>query len=151
MVVDAEKHFYDIKDASIPELLDYSECRIEGEKATISFQSGALAGREFDIEQTDKALTGYVHAERLFKIVPQELDGVVMPGGAFVPAVGDKYAIFNISMPESYIEDNATKTGASWEMFEECVKYFAENEKQVQLHRGVRRYLGQKQVVGNWG
>lgn len=130
VVVDAEKHFYDIKDASIPEMLDYSECRIEGEKATISFQSGALTGREFDIEQTDKALTGYIHAERRFKIVPQELDGVVMPGGAFVPAVGDRYAIFNISMPESYIADNDTKTGASWEMFEECVKYFAENEKQ---------------------
>lgn len=130
VVVDAEKNFYDIKDASIPVSLDYSQCRIDGEKATISFQSGALAGREFDIEQTDKALTGYIHAERRFKIVPQELDGIVMPGGGFVPAVGDKYAIFNISMPDSYIEDNATKTGASWEMFEECVKYFAVNEKQ---------------------
>lgn len=128
--VDAEKHFYDIKDASIPASLDYSQCRIDGEKATISFQSGALAGREFDIEQTDKALTGYDHEERLFKIVPQELDGIVMPGGAFVPAVGDQYAIFNISMPESYIADNVTKTGASWDMFRECVTYFAENEKQ---------------------
>ena len=122
--IDAEQHFYDIIDASIPEELDYADYRIEGDKATISFQSGALAGREFDIEQTDKALTGYIHEERRFKIVPQELDGVIMPGGAFVPAVGDKYAIFNISMPASYVSD------ASMEMFEECAKYFAENEKQ---------------------
>ena len=47
-------NFYDIKDASIPESLDYAECRVDGEKATIRFESGALAGREFDIEQTDK-------------------------------------------------------------------------------------------------
>jgi len=67
-------------DTGIPESLDYSQHRIAGEKATIIFQSGALAGREFDIEQTDDALTGYIHDERRFKIVPQELDGMIMPG-----------------------------------------------------------------------
>ena len=128
IVVDAEKHFYDIKDASIPETLNYRDCRIAGEKAVIKFESGALAGREFDVEQTENDLTGYIHAERRFKIVPAEIDGVVMPGGAFVPAVGDKYAIFNINLPQSYISDDATKTGASWEMFREAVRYFAENE-----------------------
>ncbi|SFL10185.1 hypothetical protein SAMN05216357_112132 [Porphyromonadaceae bacterium KH3CP3RA] len=128
IVVDAAQHFYDIRDTSIPAALDYRDCRIPGEKATIVFQSGALAGREFDIEQTDTDLTGYIHAERRFKIVPAELDGQVMPGGVFVPQVGDKYAIFNISMPQAYISDNATKTGASWDMFREAVKYFAEEE-----------------------
>lgn len=128
IVVDADSHFYDIRDTSIPAALNYRDCRIPGEKATIVFQSGALAGREFDIEQTDTDLTGYIHAERRFKIVPAELDGQIMPGGAFVPQVGDKYAIFNIRMPEAYISDDATKTGASWDMFREAVKYFAEEE-----------------------
>lgn len=128
VVVDAAKNFYDIKDSSIPETLNYRNCRIAGEKAIIKFESGALAGREFDIEQTETDLTGYIHAERRFKIVPQELDGHIMPGGVFVPAIGDKYAIFNISMPASYISDNATKTGASWDMFREAVRYFSENE-----------------------
>ncbi|BBD46672.1 Hypothetical protein PEIBARAKI_6665 [Petrimonas sp. IBARAKI] len=128
VVVDAAKNFYDIKDSSIPETLNYRDCRIAGEKAIIKFESGALAGREFDIEQTETDLTGYIHAERRFKIVPQELDGHIMPGGVFVPAIGDKYAIFNISMPASYISDNATKTGASWDMFREAVRYFSENE-----------------------
>lgn len=128
IVVDADSHFYDIRDTSIPAALNYRDCRIPGEKATIVFQSGALAGREFDIEQTDTDLTGYIHAERRFKIVPAELDGQIMPGGVFVPQVGDKYAIFNIRMPEAYISDNATKTGASWDMFREAVKYFAEEE-----------------------
>jgi len=128
IVVDTEKHFYDIRDTSIPAALNYRDCRIAGEKATIVFQSGALAGREFDIEQTDTDLTGYIHAERRFKIVPAELDGQIMPGGVFVPQVGDKYAIFNISMPQAYISDNATKTGVSWDMFREAVKFFAEQE-----------------------
>lgn len=127
--ISEENHFYDIIDSSIPEALDYSECRIAGEKATIKFESGILSGREFDIEQTDENLSGYIHAERRFKIVPAELDGQIMPGGVFIPAVGDKYAIFNISMPTAYISDNVTKTGASWDMFRESVRFFAENEQ----------------------
>lgn len=128
-VIDAVKNFYDIIDSTIPETLDYGNCRIAGEKATIVFQTGSLAGREFDIEQTDDAFTGYIHAERRFKIVPAEQDGIVMPGGVFVPTVGDKYAVFNIRMPEAYISDDASETGASWDMFREAVKYFAENEE----------------------
>ena len=31
--VDAEKNFYDFKDSSIPESLDYSLCRVAGEKS----------------------------------------------------------------------------------------------------------------------
>lgn len=128
-VIDANKNFYDIIDTNIPDELDYSKCRIAGEKATIIFQTGALAGREFDLEQTENELTGYVHAERRFKIVPAEMDGFIMPGGAFVPAVGDKYAIFNISLPKAYIQNDDDKSGASWDMMREAVKYFAENEE----------------------
>lgn len=134
--VDADKHFYDIIDISIPENLNYRDCRIAGEKATIIFQSGALAGREFDILQTENDLIGYDHAQRKFEIVPQELDGMTMPGGVFVPAVGDKYAIFNISMPQAYISDDETKSGASWDMFREAVKVFSENEEARFSFRG---------------
>lgn len=128
ITVDAAKNFYDIKDSTIPDALDYSRCRIAGEKATIIFQSGIMSGKEFDLEQTDDALAGYVHAERRFKIVPQEIDGTVMPNDTFKPAVGDTYAIFNISMPDAYVCDNATQTGASWDMFREAVRYMYENE-----------------------
>lgn len=128
VVADAEKNFYDIIDSSIPSALNYRDCRIAGEKATIVFQSGALAGREFDIQQTDKALTGYNHDERKFEIVPAELDGYVMPGGLFVPAPGDKYVVFNISLPNAYVSDDSTKTGASWDLFRESVRFFSENE-----------------------
>lgn len=128
IVADAEKNFYDIIDTSIPDALDYAQYRIAGQRATIKFESGRLAGREFDLEQTDEELTGYVHAERRFKIVPAELDGQVMPNETFRPAVGDKYAIFGIALPDAYICDNVTKTGASWDMLREAVRYLYENE-----------------------
>ena len=85
-----------------------------------------LAGKEFDIMQTEAALTGYVHAERRFKLVPQEIDGVTMPNEAFKPAIGDKYAVFGIHLPDAYIEDE--EIGAEWKMFREAAKFKYENE-----------------------
>lgn len=126
--VDPENNLYDIIDDSIPADLDFSQCRVPGETATVIFQSGALTGEEFDIEQTEDALTGYVHAERRFKLVPVEKEGGVIPNANRKPSVGDTYAVFNISLPEAYICDNEAKTGASWEMFREAVRYLYENE-----------------------
>lgn len=128
IVADAEKNFYDIIDISIPDTLNYAQYRIAGQRATIKFESGRLAGREFDLEQTDEELTGYVHGERRFKIVPAELDGQVMPNETFRPAIGDKYAIFGIALPDAYICDNVSKSGASWDMLREAVRYLYENE-----------------------
>ena len=50
VVVDAEKHLYDIIDNTIPADLDYSKCRIPGETATIIFQSGVMTGGRHDTE-----------------------------------------------------------------------------------------------------
>lgn len=135
ITVNKDKNLYDIKDGTIPASLDYSKCRIAGE-ATIIFQSGIMAGKEFDLEQTDKELTGYIHSERRFKIVPQEIDGSIMPNDTFKPAAGDKYAIFNISLPDAYVCDNVTKTGASWDMFREAVQYMYENEEENFTFKG---------------
>lgn len=118
--------FYDIIDTSIPNALNYADYRIAGQRATIKFESGRLAGREFDIDQTDDALTGYVHSERRFKIVPALLDGQDMPNETFRPAIGDKYAIFNISLPDAYTCDDATQTGASWDMFRDAARVLYE-------------------------
>ena len=122
--------FYNIVDSTIPADLNYRDCRIAREKATMIFQTGVLAEREFDIVQTDTDLTGYDHATRTFKLVPLEEDGVTLPNENLKPAIGDKYAIFNIKLPQAYIQDDATQTGASWEMFKEAVRYFYENEEE---------------------
>ena len=51
------------------------------------------------------------------------------PGGTvYIPKVGDTYAVFGCSLPEAYVCDNATRTGASWEMFREAVRVKYENE-----------------------
>ena len=70
-------------------------------KATIIFQTGVLTGREFDIVQTDKDLTGYDHATRTFELVSLEEDGVTLPNENLKPAIGDKYAVFNIKLPQA--------------------------------------------------
>lgn len=131
VVVDAEKNFYDIIDTSIPENLNYEDYLIGEEQMTIIFQSGELAGREFDVKYYHEAKTinGTTKAGRRFEIVPQEIDGVMMPGGNFIPAAENKYAVYNVMLPDAYICDNATKTGAEWDMFRAAVKYLFDNEQ----------------------
>lgn len=152
-VIDEANNFYDIIDNTIPENLNYNDYLIEGENMTIIFQSGMLAG-------DDKAFElKYNHAERRFEIVPQEIDGLTMPGGVYIPHEGDTYAIFGCMLPDAYICDNATKTGASWEMFREAARYLYENEDtkftfsgELQGMWAKRNWLkvGSKLVVGGY-
>ena len=121
-VIDEANNFYDVIDDSIPENLDYNDYLIEGENMTIIFQSGMLAGNDKAFELK------YKHAERRFEIVPQEIDGQTMPGGVYVPRVGDTYAIFGCMLPDAYVCDNASQTGASWDMFRETAKALYEKE-----------------------
>lgn len=127
-VVDEDGNLYDFFDSTIPENLDFSKYRIDGEVITLIFQSGMLAGRELEITQNENRVTGYVHSERRFKLVPQEIDGITMPNAIYKPAIGDRYALFGIMLPDEYIADNATKSGTSWDMFREAVKHKYENE-----------------------
>lgn len=131
IAVDAANNLYDIIDNTIPDNLDFAQYRIAGERATIVFQSGVLTGEEFDLEQTDDALTGYVHAERRFKLVPVEKEGGTIPNENRKPSVGDTYAIFNIALPPTYVCDDTTKSGASWDMFREAVRYLYEKEEET--------------------
>lgn len=130
ITVDAETNFYDFTDTTIPETLNFEDYLIEGETMTVIFQTGMLAGREFEVKYYHKAKTvrGVKKEARRFELVPQEIDGQTMPNETFKPREGDKYAVFNCMMPDAYICDNKTKTGASWDMFREAVKYLFDNE-----------------------
>lgn len=150
--VDTEKHFYDFYDNAIPDNLNFEDCLIEGEKMTVVFQSGMLSGKEFEVK--------YTHVGRKFEIIPQEIDGITMPdGGVWMPEVGDKYAVFGIQLPEAYISDNSTRTGASWDVFREAVKYLYEHEDKMFTFTGTldgiwakKRWLtvGGKIVLGGF-
>ena len=118
--VDIDKHFYDIFDDSIPQALDFNAMQIKGEKMLIYFESGMLSGREFEV-------SNYNHAEKRFQLVPKEEDGVTMPNDIFRPNIGDEYSVYNMQMPNAYISDNTTKSGASWDMMKEACKYLYEN------------------------
>ena len=126
VVVDEKNNFYDIVDTSIPSSLNYEECLIEGETMTVVFQTGMLAGREFEVKYYHNTVKG--KAARRFEIVPADIDGQTMPNTTFAPKSGDKYAVFKCMLPTAYICDNATKTGASWDMFRAAVKCLFDNE-----------------------
>lgn len=126
--VDKGKHFYDFIDNTIPEELNFSDCLIEGETMTVIPQSGMLVGKEFDVK--------YKHAERRFEIVPQDIDGETMPNDIYKLAVGDKYAVFHVSLPDAYVCNNSDKSGASWDMFREAARFFYENTGELFTFKG---------------
>lgn len=129
IVENAKKNFYDFVDTSLPDALNYNDCLIAGEKMTVIFQSGMLAGREFevkyhhDIKGTKKS--------RRFEIVPQEVDGQTMPNATYCPRVGDEYAVFHCQLPQVYITQPAQKMGAEWDMLRKAVKHLYEHEQQT--------------------
>lgn len=126
IAVDEKNNFYDFTDTGIPPSLNYEDCLIAGETMTVVFQSGMLAGREFEVKYYHDAVKD--KAARRFEIVPADIDGQTMPNATFAPKAGDKYAVFKCMLPDAYICDNETKTGASWDMFRAAVKELFDNE-----------------------
>lgn len=137
ITVDAGNNFYDITDTTIPENLNFEDCLIEGEKMTIIFQDGMLAGKEFEVKyyHQSKTINGKTKKARRFEIVPQEIDGQTMPNATFAPEKGKKYAVFHCALPEAYVNAHKTasdpKSGAEWDMFREAVRYMYDHEEQT--------------------
>lgn len=130
VTVNAEDNFYDIIDTTIPDTLNFEDCLIEGETMTIIFQTGMLAGKEFEVKYYHTATTK--KKGKRFEIVPQEIDGQTMPNDTFKPDIDDTYAVFHCYLPDAYInahkEDSDPKDGAEWDMMRMAVKYLYENE-----------------------
>lgn len=136
VVANEAKHFYDIIDTSIPEELNYNDYRIQGEKAIMKFETGALAGRQFEIRQSETALSGYHHQERRFELIPSEQDGFIMPSREWAPKAGDKYAIFGIALPQEYV------TRAENELLKEAIRTLSE--------RSLPQFTFEGEVDGIW-
>ena len=136
VVANEAKHFYDIIDASIPEELNYNDYRIRGEKAILKFETGALAGRQFEIRQSETALSGYHHQERRFELIPSEQDGFIMPSKEWAPKAGDRYAIFGIALPQEYV------TRAENELLKEAIRTLSE--------RSLPQFTFEGEVDGIW-
>ncbi len=80
---------------------NYTKLLIDGEQMQVVFQTGNLAGREFDARH-------YTSTGRL-AIVPKEEDDTTLPNDTLCPKVGDQYIVTGIKLPEQYIREAERK------------------------------------------
>lgn len=80
---------------------DYSKLRIDGEQMQVVFQSGNLAGRDFDAK--------YMSSSGRLAIVPKEEDDTTLPNDTLCPKVGDQYIVTGIKLPDKYIREAQRK------------------------------------------
>lgn len=111
-VINDEKGLYAFFDAN--NVINYLDHRIAGEKPIVIFQSGQIPGLEFEFN--------YNHSLKRFQLQPIGEKGQIYPKGTLIPAVGDKYAVFHISLPQEYMDEAEEK------VLNETVKYLFENE-----------------------
>lgn len=76
---------------------NYDKFRIAGEQMQVVFQTGNLAGRDFDAKY-------YPSTDRL-AIVPKEEDDTTLPSDTLCPKVGDQYIVTGIKLPDEYIRE----------------------------------------------
>lgn len=125
----------------IDENLDYSQYQIAGEVPTITFQSGELMGKTFEIrrDQGGVIMVSKKYSEQgSFIGWGLTLSGTFESGrwlpdtqSGLVPSVGDTCRIFGVRMPSQYISNNDTKSGASWDMLRRGIMYLYEYEDYI--------------------
>ena len=76
---------------------NYTPLRIEGEQMQVVFQTGNLAGRDFDAK--------YFASSGRLAIVPKEEDDTTLPNDTLCPKVGDQYIVTGIKLPDQYIRE----------------------------------------------
>ena len=77
--------------------LNYTKLLIDGEQMQVVFQTGNLAGRDFDAKH-------YTSTGRL-AIVPKEEDDTTLPNDTLCPKVGDQYIVTGVKLPDQYIRE----------------------------------------------
>ena len=85
---------------------------IEGENLSVSFETGQLAGRDFELSYHEKAETVKDGADVTefeveagdYEIILDETSGITIPGLAYIiPQDGDQIVLYNIKMPNEYV------------------------------------------------
>ncbi len=80
---------------------NYTKLLIDGEQMQVVFQTGNLAGRDFDAK--------YFASTGRLAIVPKEEDDTTLPNDTLCPKVGDQYIVTGIKLPEQYIREAERK------------------------------------------
>lgn len=90
---------------------DVNACLLDGITAKLRFLSGDCAGYDFEIRS-------YRHDLHRFTLLHnREESGFVLPTQQLRPAVGDRYVLLDIAMPESYrqaAEEELLQRAQSW-------------------------------------
>ena len=78
----------------------------EGTTLSVRFEKGMLSGREFEIANKTRKDEGKTTYSLKFTIVADGSieDGTLIPSGNFKPYENDEFALFNMKMPEVYVE-----------------------------------------------
>ena len=117
---------YYVKDSSLP--FNPDEYMIGGEVIHMTFNSGDLAGKDFEVNWNNET--------KEFEIINQYPDeNAQLPGGNLVPSADDTYVLWNISMPDEYIR------AAEQELKTAVDVYLAEYSKDISVYSGNTDYI----------
>ena len=118
---------YYVKDTSLT--FDPNSYEIGGLVKQMTFQSGELNGRDFEVNYDTKT--------REFEIITQWPydDDTQLPGGLLIPKVGDEYILWNIRMPKEYY------TLAEQEFAEAVEEYLREHDQDRYVYKGRTDYV----------
>ena len=117
---------YYVKDSLLP--FNPDDYMIGGEVIHMSFNTGALAGKEFEVNWNNDT--------KEFEIINQYPDeNTQLPGGNLVPSADDTYVLWNISMPDEYIR------AAEQELKTAVDVYLAEYSKDISVYSGSTDYI----------
>lgn len=117
---------YYVKDSSLP--FNPDEYMIGGAVINMTFNSGVLAGKEFEVNWNNDTSE--------FEIINQYPDDITqLPGRNLIPSSGDQYVLSNISMPDEY-------NRAAEEEYQQAVDAFLEEySKDVSIYSGNTDYI----------
>lgn len=117
---------YYVKDSSLP--FNPDEYMIGGEVVHMTFNSGTLSGKEFEVNWNNDS--------KEFEIINQYPDeNTQLPGGNLIPSAGDTYVLTNISMPWNYIE------AAEIQLKEAVEAFLSEYSKDISVYSGNTDYI----------
>lgn len=140
------------------------ESIIDGKNLSVSFESGQLAGRDFELKYYDKPekkndeadVTTFEIKTGDYKIIIDESTGNIIPGLSYIiPQNGDQIILFNIIMPSEYVSSaqnelekeldkaisDASKDNNSYEV-ESYPENFYEHSYDTHLGQEVNFYNG---------
>lgn len=105
--------------------------RIDGEELRIVFQTGKLAGMDFEVSFNPDGYTESESRAQVFEIIRNEDYGVKLPTDDFKPSVGDTFILYGFNT--SFVYDNLVSE-AEQELYSKAIEAVAEASKDKSIY-----------------